>query len=164
MGVSGLIRAGVEGATAEAFDKGMTRAFPVLCTWRDMVRELGQRDGLLISGFGRVMRCNPQRAYTQAPALMGQGTARDLMRLVVLRLLDQAPWLAQGIRLMIHDELLVQVPEEQAEEARSALASALSFFWRPQGLFPWAPQGCRLSVPIDGEVSGPGRSWADCYR
>ena len=32
------------------------------------------------------MKTDPKRAFTQAPALMGQGTARDLMMESVIRL------------------------------------------------------------------------------
>ena len=50
------------------------------------MRDQSERGHNLDNGFGRFMKASPDRAYSQDPALMGQGTACDLMMEVVLRL------------------------------------------------------------------------------
>ena len=72
------------------------------------------------NGFGRLMRVDPERAYTQAPALIGQGTARDLMAEGILRLpVEVVPML----RCFVHDELVFSVP--RAELMRSRRRSSM---------------------------------------
>src|SRR5690606_27506581 len=42
-----------------------SRAYPRLIEWTGEVREFGGRGELLDNGFGRLMRCDPDRAWTQ---------------------------------------------------------------------------------------------------
>ena len=100
------------------------------------------------------MRIEPDREWTQAPAAMGQGTARDLMMEGVLRL---PGWLADGLRLVVHDEIVVSVPRARAGEAREALLDALE-------LGGGAATLGEASIHIRADVSPPGRDWLDCYR
>lgn len=138
----------VEAALAER-----ARAYPKLMEWTQQVRELAAAGHLLDNGFGRLMRCNPDRAWTQAPALMGQGAARDLMCEGLLRLVDFAyredAHVQPYLRGVVHDEVVLSVPEDETEFWSDLLHEAFTFEWR--------------GVPILCEVSNPGASWADCY-
>ena len=49
------------------------------------VRTKGEQGLPLANGFGRFHRVDQERAYTQSPALIGQGCARDLMMEGILR-------------------------------------------------------------------------------
>ena len=153
MSVKGMVRHGIEEAKAVQFDRGMRRSFPNLCRWRDRVRDRAERGHKLDNGFGRLMKANPQRAYTQAPALMGQGTARDLMMEAVLRL---PLWLVPQLRFLVHDELVFSVPRNRWITAGKEILRAMTF--------EWAPPGASLSIRVTGDLSRPGRNWADCYR
>jgi hypothetical protein len=126
-------------------------AYPRLAEYIQEVRELAESGALLDNGFGRKMRPDPARAYTQGPALMGQGAARDIMCEALLRLVDMAPEATQYLRGVIHDEAVLCVPEHPSvvELWRETLRKAFTFEWR--------------GVPILCEVSQPGASWADCY-
>lgn len=110
--------------------------------------EHARTGALLDNGFGRLMRCDPERAWTQAPALMGQGGARDIMTESLLRLVAARPDVTPYLRGVVHDEVIVSVPEAQAEEWTHELTSAFTWEWR--------------GVPILCDVSKPGKSWADC--
>jgi len=125
------------------------RAYPKLIEWTQGVRELAAAGHLLDNGFGRLMRCNPDRAWTQAPALMGQGAARDLMCEGLLRLVSLETGATQYLRGVVHDEVVLCVPEDDTLMWQEALKEAFTFEWR--------------GVPILCEVSPPGASWADCY-
>jgi len=132
---------------AQTFDQQMTNRFPVLCSWREQIRAIGGSGALLDNGFGRMMRCDPVRSHTQAPALMGQGGARDLMCEALLRL---DPQVHPMLRAVVHDEVVLSVPSERLEEVRDHVLSAMAFEWR--------------GVPITAGASKAGSNWADCYR
>lgn len=153
MSVNGMVRGGVDRAKAEKFDQGMSRRFPRLIAWRDRIRARAESGRRLDNGFGRMMRPNPDRAWTQAPALMGQGTARDLMMEAVLRLpLELVPML----RLLVHDELVFSIPLFDADRFEALILEAMNF--------QWAPPGARVPIQISADLAKRGRNWADCYR
>lgn len=154
MGPAGLARsAGIPEDEAAALLARLDQQFPQLAAYKAWIREEA-RQQILRTPFGRTMRIEPGREWTQAPAAMGQGTARDLMMEGVLRL---PGWLADGLRLVVHDEIVVSVPRARADEAREALLDALEL------------GGCaatlgEASIHIRADVSPPGRDWLDCYR
>lgn len=153
LGVEGLARnAGITPMEASRFDVTMTAMFPRLIRWREEVRWRAQQ-GFLDNGFGRWMRCNPQRAYTQGPALMGQGTARDLIMECALRMPDDV---ARMLRILVHDELVLEVPERDVDDVVAVIRQAMTF--------EWAPPGASISVPIRADVSAYGKNWAACYE
>lgn len=120
--------------------------------WKIGVVELARTGSLLDNGFGRMMRCDPDRAWTQAPALMGQGGARDIMTESMLRFVKLADDLTVNarpyLRGVVHDELVVSVPEDQAVMWQVLLREAFTWEWR--------------GVPILAEVSNPAYRWSDC--
>ena len=133
--------------TVEAFDAGMREQFPRLVEWQDEVRAQAASGELLDNGFGRLMRPEPDRAFTQGPALMGQGCARDLMMEGLLRLPAEVyPFL----RAQVHDEVVMSVPKEDFEDVARVVTDALSFEWR--------------GLQIVAEAGKPGESWGACYR
>lgn len=151
LSVNGLVNQGVERALAERFDAGMNESYPVLCGWRSEVRARGEVE-LLDNGFGRLMRVDPKRAYTQAPALMGQGTARDILVEGLLRLPQEyIPWM----RGVVHDEVIFSVPEDRVEECVETVTAALTF--------DLASVSTLHSVPITTGASKAAHSWDGCY-
>lgn len=131
--------------------------FPRLTQWQNEMREVGELSGVLYNGFGRMMRIESERAFTQSPALMGQSTARDILMEGVLRL-----WTMGGeqvirmIRGVIHDELVMSVHKNDVEEIERMVVTALSF--------PWCPVGGEYPVQITAGLNQRGVNWADCYR
>lgn len=138
---------GHDPALVKKFFEAMSR-FTVKDEWTEKVREKGGRGELLDNGFGRAMRCDPQVAYTVAPALMGQGTARDITCQVLLRLIDAHPEYRYYLRTWVHDEFVFSVPEDRAEEIGEHIREAFTWEWR--------------GVPILCDLSPIGHSWGDC--
>lgn len=142
MGPNRMIADGHDPELVRAFFEGMERMFPRKAEWTKEVRDLADTGALLDNGFGRLMRCDPERTYTQAPALMGQGTARDLLCDALLRLPDSyRPYL----RAIIHDEVLLSVPAELADDVTKTVREAFTTVWR--------------GVDITCDVSKPGLNW-----
>ncbi|WP_422114705.1 DNA polymerase [Brachybacterium sp. UNK5269] len=128
-------------------------AFPRLAWWKNHAHKNAERDGEVRSAFGRRIGVDPGHAYTQGPASLGQGTARDLMMEGVLRLPE---WLLPCLRAIIHDEIVLSVPVDRLDEARAAVLAALQFdFTIMEGA---------ITVPVLAAASDAGRDWADCYR
>lgn len=153
MGASGLAAyAGISVDEAQRQLATLDARFPRLAAFKSAIRDQA-RGQILVNAFGRRMRVQPGREYTQAPAAMGQGTARDLMTEGVLRLPE---WLLPCLRAIVHDELVLSVPESRADEAEEAVLHALQFSHQiAPGTTP---------VPVLAEKGARGRDWADCYR
>jgi P4 family phage/plasmid primase-like protien len=128
------------------------RKFPRLRAWQDVVRKKGEQGVPLDNGFGRLMQVNPERAYTQAPALVGSGCARDLIAEGILRLpVEIVPLL----RMFCHDELVFSVPKADAPEIEVAILNALQFDWAPhEGMRP---------IRVLAELGARGNNWAEVY-
>jgi DNA polymerase-1 len=142
LGVNRMIASGYNPALVHAFVERMQAEFPRMCAWRDEIREIGKSGQLLDNGFGRRMKCNPQRAYTQAPALMGQGAAADILKTALLRVpKDVRPF----VRVPVHDEFVFVAPEKEFGEVAREIQKAMTFEWR--------------GVDISCDLNGPGPNW-----
>lgn len=138
---------GISLEVAERFDTEGRRKYPRIVAWQEYVRSIAAAGGLLDNGFGRKMRADPRFAYTQAPALVGQGAARDILAEGMLRMpLEFWPYL----RVIVHDEIVVSAPSEDAEEIGKEIVKAMSFEFK--------------GVPITAGCSKPAANWALCYE
>lgn len=154
MGPAGLAAsAGIPEDEAKVLLTRLDQQFPRLAAYKTRIREEASQQ-ILRTPFGRTMRIEPGREWTQGPAAMGQGTARDLLMEGILRLPD---WLAEGLRLVVHDEIVVSVPRSRADGAREELLSGLELGGR-------AARVGDASIHVRAEVSLPGQDWLDCYR
>jgi P4 family phage/plasmid primase-like protien len=133
------------------FDREMRQRYPQLVEWQEHVRRIASDGDLLDNGFGRMMRADPRFAYTQAPALVGQGCTRDILAEGMLRLPVEV-W--PMLRVIVHDELVLSVPEDDFEDVARVVKESMSFdFTGPGG-----------TVPITAGVSKPGRTWSEVYE
>ena len=128
--------------------------------YMDAVVEQARRDGYVSTLFGR-RRWVPElkssnfntRSFGERVALNApiQGTAADIIKLAMIRVRDRL--LREGLRgrlvLQVHDELIVECPEEEAgavcalvKEEMEAVAS--------------------LPVPLLADT-GSGRTWAEAH-
>lgn len=132
--------------TVHAFAAGMRESFPRLVEWQDEARDKAERGELLDNGYGRLMRPDPQRAYTQGPALMGQGLARDLLTEGLLRLPAEV---MPHLRGAVHDELIFSLPADCWQDYRDTILLAMQFEY--------------LGVPVTAGWAGPGETWGEVY-
>ena len=88
-----------------------------------------------------------ERAAMNSPI---QGTAADIIKLAMVRVqeaLEKAGMRARLI-LQVHDELIVEAPEDEAETVRAMLKDIME-------------NVMKLNVPLTAEVNAC-RSWYDC--
>lgn len=159
LGANGMARQhGVDVAVAQGFIQGMTEAFPRLAEWKAEVREAAGALGfdeeapandsyrILHTWAGRPVRVERNRAYTQATALLGQGGTRDVMAEAILRL---PPQMRRRIRAVIHDEIVISLPKDNAQQVAQDIADGMAFDLK----------GIRITFGC----SRVSRSWAGCY-
>jgi DNA polymerase-1 len=137
------------------FYEQMQRQFPRLMEWKAEIAEIAAQGHLLDNGWGRRMRPEPRRAYTQGPALMGQGCARDLMMEGMLRLPREIHPMLRGV---IHDEVVCSVPIDIVDDVEKAIVKAFTFEWAP----PKMPNARPIQIVAD--VGNRGTSWGNVYE
>jgi DNA polymerase-1 len=144
LGKKKMIASGHNPKVVNDFFAMQQREFPELMAWKDRVREIAASGQFLDNGFGRKMRPDSTRAYTQGPALMGQGSAADIMKEALLRLSEEfRPY----ERVMVHDEEVFSFPADQAEEMIDVVKDAFTFDFE--------------GVPIECDVSPLGKNWGE---
>jgi DNA polymerase-1 len=150
---------GISRKEARRFIETYFARFARVREYIDEVRELARRDGAVRTLFGRVRRF-PQlqqrvNRAVQEQALRGavnttvQGTAADLMKLAMLEVdhrMGESP-VGARILLQVHDELLLEVPEESVDATAPLVRRAM------EGV-------ATLAVPlvVDQKV---GKSWME---
>ena len=161
LGQKKLIEAGHEPALVRKYFRARQEQFPVLMRFQDDIRAMVRNGELIDSGFGRKMRAESYRAYTQGPALIGQGGAAEALKECILRLPDEfRPY----VRLTIHDEIAFSVPTKDVEEIGREIKKAMTFGLANDGgrlvIVDINEPGC---VPIECDLSKPGNSWGAVY-
>ena len=130
------------------------QAFPGIVRWQNELRTQATAGHRLSTGTGRWVTADPGKIHTTAPGRVAQGCARDLAMVGLLRLVEER-WLPY-VRLFLHDEIILSVPEAAAEEVVALLLEFMSFDWQ-------SPSG--LTIPIVAHpAKGYGPRWSDLYR
>ena len=128
--------------------------------YMDRVVEQGRADGYVSTLYGR-RRWLPElkssnfntRAFGERVALNMpiQGTAADIIKLAMLRV-DAAlahAGLAARLVLQVHDELIVECPEEETEQVKALVKGEME-------------QVAQLAVPLIADAKA-GRTWAEAH-
>ncbi|HEX5042364.1 MAG TPA: DNA polymerase I, partial [Candidatus Polarisedimenticolaceae bacterium] len=128
---------GLSRAQARAFIHAYFDRFAAVRKHIEETRARARRDGVVRTAFGRLRRFpqlqgRPGRAAAEAMLraavnMTVQGTAADLMKMAMLR--AQAAVEAAGLEvrmlLQVHDELLFEIPADQAGEAAPVIREAM---------------------------------------
>ena len=160
-GIAGMV-ANTKGVTmpaAQGLDLYMRTQFPGVLEWQRHVRELGEEGVLLNNGFGRNLRVDPERSYTQSPASVGQSTTRDLIAEGLLTLQRLSPDVIPMLRVIVHDEVVASIPKRWATEIAKLIQDCMSR--------QWAPAGKSRPVRITAGQGKPfkfGTTWGELYR
>ena len=150
----------IEPGEARHYIEAYFARYPQIRDYMERTKEEARINRYVLTPFGR--RCwVPQiadkkpaiRAYAERAAINAplQGGAADIIKRAMVKLpaaLAEAG-LSARLLLQVHDELLFEVPEAEAE-ATAALAREVM------------EAACSLSVPIVAET-GIGRSWAEAH-
>ena len=140
---------GVSLDEARRFVSDMEEAYPRWAEWRRDTIERARAGDLLDNGFGRMVRANPDRITTTAVAMVGQSCARDLLVECLFRL-DEVG-LTPNLRMVVHDEVVLSIPEADVEDYRAVIGNCMTI--------TWAPGDVMKRVATHASVSEPALSW-----
>ena len=145
---------------AQAYMDAYFSEYPGVHRYMEEIVEKAKADGYVATMYGRrralpelssskyAMREFGKRVALNMPI---QGTAADIMKLAMIDAYDslRRSGLQAKLVLQVHDELIVECPEEEAEKVKQILASSMS------GIV-------KLSVPLPVEVN-IGHSWGEAH-
>ncbi|WP_026869239.1 DNA polymerase I [Inquilinus limosus] len=162
-GISGFglaAQLGIPQAEATAFIRAYLDRLPELKAWMDETKRTARERGWVETLFGRkchvpgIKDPNPaRRAFAERQAINApiQGTAADIIKRAMGRL--PRALAAEGLRarmlLQVHDELLFEAPEAEAQRTAEVAQAVMQ-------------SAATLEVPLIAEA-GIGRSWAEAH-
>lgn len=118
----------------------------------DMYR-FGEENGYVMNSWGRRMQVIKRRAYTQAPAQLGQGTTREMMADAILRIIRKGDYYIRALRAIIHDELLLEFDEETVDRDVEVVKECMEVEFKPHTNY-----GYPILFPVG---YGVGKTWRD---
>lgn len=135
-------------------DKRFNEQYPWLKRFKERAVEQAEKLGYVENSWGRRMPVSKGREWTQAPALWGQSTTREMMGDALIRLVDTDIERARWLKLIVHDALVVEVPEKTAEQDAEIVRECMESVFDP---------GTKVSTPLDFPVGvgHPAKSWRD---
>lgn len=145
------VHAGISEVEAKGQIDRLHFEFPQLEYFKTHLRKHAEALGWVATGFGRRVAVGRSTAYTQAPAAYGQGTARDVFLEGVLNLPQEV---LEMIRIFVHDEVVLSVPRDRAEEIKQTVMAAFNAVTLP------GKDG--VEVPVLSDSAGPAETWAGC--
>ena len=129
---------------ATAAREAYLNRYPGIREYQRHQADLAQAAGAVRSILGRPLKAEWEGGrlkYTQAVNFPIQASASDVM-LVAMAKVDQA--LPGAMVLQVHDELMLEVPEHQADDTAGALAECMAMAFAD--LFPGAPRAELVKV------------------
>ncbi|MGY0710660.1 DNA polymerase I [Azospirillum argentinense] len=152
---------GIAPGEANAFIKAYFERFHELKVWMEATKAFARQNGHVVTLFGR--RCYipgihdknaARRAFAERQAINApiQGTAADIMKRAMARVpgaLTEAGFDEVRMLLQVHDELLFEAPEDQAERAAALVRQVME-------------GAATLGVPLVAEA-GIGGNWDEAH-
>lgn len=141
---------GIPFAEAKKLLGNLSRAFPGVVRWQQKVSEFALQHGYVINDWGRKMPVEPDREFTQAPALFGQGDTNELLWDGIIRLPER---LLLRVKLTIHDAFVMSLAKDTMDEDIATVVRCVSRTWKPKN------GGQAIDFPLG--YGTPGRNWRE---
>lgn len=137
---------GISLSKAREVIAGFERSYPGVKKLSERLQDEAGRNGYVRTHSGRILPVDKEKPYA-ALNYMIQSTSRDITAAAILRLDEKGftPW----IRLPIHDEILLEAPEDKAEAAADFIAGVMEAVFE--------------SVNIEADAEVYGKSWGGGY-
>ncbi len=151
---------GIERAAAKSYIERYFARYPGVARYMEHTRERARRDGFVETALGRRLwiaeinspngprRAGAERAAINAPM---QGTAADLVKLAMIavqRWIEREA-LRSRLILQVHDELVLEVPDDELDAVREQLPRMMSAV-------------ATLAVPLEVQC-GVGANWDEAH-
>ena len=145
-------------AEAQRYIDDYFRSYPDISRFLNETVEAAKRDGYVTTMYGRRRYIPELKNSNRQVQALGtrlamntpiQGTAADIIKIAMVRtyerLREEVP--QAKLILQVHDELIIECPEELSEKASAVLQETME-------------SACKLSVPLIAEVH-VGKNWYD---
>ncbi len=155
---------GIDQGEAGAYIKTYFERFPGIRDYMDRTKALVKEQGFVTTVFGRRIHIPAIRSKSGAERQFGeraainapiQGAAADIIRRAMIRM--PGALLEAGLQtrmlLQVHDELVFEAPEAEAERAVAVIRRVMETAAEP---------AVALSVPLDVEAKAAG-NWDDAH-
>lgn len=155
---------GIAQSEAAAYIKMYFERFPGIRDYMETMKAQARANGYVTTVFGRrvyvpgIKAKNPsERSFAERQSINAplQGAAADIIRRAMARLPGEMAkaGLKARMLLQVHDELVFEAPEAEAEALKALAARVMSTSPLP---------AVELSVPLDVEAKA-GRTWAEAH-
>ena len=148
---------------AQAFIDAYFEKFPGIRKYMDATVEHAQKHGFVETIFGRRIHTpdintkGPKQGFQKRAAINApiQGSAADVIRRAMIRIPAalKREKLSARMLLQVHDELLFEVPEAEADAAIAAMREVMETSHKP---------AVEIDVPLVVDA-GRGQSWAEAH-
>ncbi|HSF95756.1 MAG TPA: DNA polymerase I, partial [Thermohalobaculum sp.] len=148
---------------AQAFIDAYFERFPGIRAYMEATKEQARAQGYVETLFGRrihtpdINQKGPGRGFAERAAINApiQGTAADVIRRAMIRIPDALADAKLNARMLlqVHDELLFEVPEDQAQATAETVRKVMEGAAHP---------AVHLDVPLVVDA-GQGASWAEAH-
>ena len=103
----------------------MHASYPRLIYWQGQVRDAA-RIGYVVNDWGRKMPVDEDRSFTQAPALHGQSSTRELLFDALIKLPDE---ILRMLKITVHDAVVFSFPEQRVDELSQVVVESFETEW-----------------------------------
>lgn len=151
---------GISSGEAKAYIDAYFKRYPEIRSYMDSTKAQARTDGFVLTPFGR--RCWVPRIKDKIPALRAyaerqainaplQGGAADIIKRAMVKLPKALKDAGLGTKLLlqVHDELLFESPDDEAEKAAALVKDVMQ-------------NAANLSVPLVVET-GIGKNWGKAH-
>jgi len=114
---------GVPVSEAKQVLAGIRRAYPRMAQWMTRVKRDAEHGRDLHTAYGRLLPRTPEKPYRAVNWLI-QGTAADLFKIITVEVAEVMG--RHALWMPMHDELVLQVTPDRAEEACDVLRQAMT--------------------------------------
>ncbi|MBK0400403.1 DNA polymerase I [Limibaculum sp. M0105] len=150
-------------AEAKAFIDAYFERFPGIRAYMDTTKQTARDQGYVTTLFGRKIHTpgiklkGPHRGFAERAAINApiQGTAADVIRRAMIRIPEALTdhKLSGRMLLQVHDELLFEVPGDEADKTAKVVKAVMEGAAAP---------AVEISVPLVVDA-GKGQSWAEAH-
>ncbi len=103
----------------------MHASYPRLIYWQGQVRDAA-RIGYVVNDWGRKMPVDEDRSFTQAPALHGQSSTRELLFDALIKLPNE---ILRMLKITVHDAVVFSFPEQRVDELSQVVVESFETEW-----------------------------------
>lgn len=141
--------------------QNFNKQYALLKRFKDKAVQEGEEFGYVENPWGRRMKVDEGRSYTQSPALLGQSVTRERIYDGLITIAREKIECIRWIRFPVHDEIVLSIPEGDLEWGIPYLQRSMSGVFDPKVTSGGDNPKWAISQPIEFLMSAgePADNW-----